>query len=370
MIFINAQVLDGDFRLRKADVEINGEKIVRLADKFSYTEQDLVVDCAGYTIVPGFVDIHVHGGAGADTCDADAEGLRAMAKFLLTKGVTSFCPTTMTVSDAEIEKSLAVVKVCMADTEGARIVGVNMEGPFISHAKKGAQGDEFIQPPDFDVFKAFYDGCGGIIKLVDIAPECDEKGGFIEQASKLCTVSVAHTATDYDGAKAAFAKGATHATHLFNAMSGMTHRAPGVVGAVFDSDTVCGELICDGIHIHPAVVRTVFKLMPGRVCVISDAMRLSGMEDGQGMLGVNLVTVKNGRATLPDGTIAGSVTNLHDELKNLVSWGIPFEEAVRAMTLTPARQIGMAHEIGSLAVGKRADMVVLDDKLEIVAVYH
>ena len=152
---------------------------------------------------------------------------------------------------------------------------------------------------------------------------------------------------------------------------GLAHRAPGVVGAVFDNENVCGELICDGIHIHPAVVRTTFKLMPERVCVISDAMRLSGVEDGgQGMLGVNMVTVKDGKATLPDGTIAGSVTNLHAELKNLVSWGIPLETAVRAMTLTPAKEIGMENEIGSLAPGKRADLVVLDENLEIVAVYH
>ena len=213
--------------------------------------------------------------------------------------------------------------------------------------------------------------CGGIIKLVDIAPECDVRGDFVEKASKLCTVSIAHTATDYDGAVDAFKKGVTHATHLYNAMSGLAHRAPGVVGAVFDNENVCGELICDGIHIHPAVVRTTFKLMPERVCVISDAMRLSGVEDGgQGMLGVNMVTVKDGKATLPDGTIAGSVTNLHAELKNLVSWGIPLETAVRAMTLTPAKEIGMENEIGSLAPGKRADLVVLDENLEIVAVYH
>lgn len=369
MILINAKVVDGEFCLKKADIEINDGLIVRFADKLSYKESDLVVDCEGYTIVPGFVDIHVHGGAGADTCDADVEGLRNMAKFLLTKGVTAFCPTTMTVSNEDIEKTLAVVKACMQD-EGTNIVGVNMEGPFISAKKKGAQGDEFIQAPDFNVFKKFYDGCGGIIKLVDIAPECDEKGGFIEQASKLCTVSVAHTATDYEGAKAAFEKGATHATHLFNAMSGLTHREPGVVGAVFDNENVYGELICDGIHIHPAVVRHVFNVMPERVCVISDAMRLSGMGDGEGMLGVNLVTVKNGKATLSDGTIAGSVTNLHDELKNLVSWGIPLEKAVRAMTLNPAKQIGMDQEIGSLEVGKRADLVVLDENLEIAAVYH
>ena len=274
MFLINANVLDDKFCLRKADIEIEDGNIVRLEDSLPYKEEDLVVDCAGYTIVPGFVDVHVHGGAGADSSDGDAEGLRNMAKFLLTKGVTSFCPTTMTVSDAEILKALETIRSCMDDKEGAKIVGVNLEGPFISPKKKGAQGDEFIQAPDYDVFKKYYDSCGGIIKLVDIAPECDVRGDFVEKASKLCTVSIAHTATDYDGAVDAFKKGVTHATHLYNAMSGLAHRAPGVVGAVFDNENVCGELICDGIHIHPAVVRTTFKLMPERVCVISDAMRL------------------------------------------------------------------------------------------------
>lgn len=368
MFLINAKVMDSDFCLKKADIEINDGRIVGFADKLPYKESDLVVDCEGYTIVPGFVDVHVHGGVGADACDADAEGLRNMAKFLLTKGVTAFCPTTMTVSNEDIEKSLAIVRECMQD-EGSNIVGVNLEGPFISAKRKGAQGDEFIQAPSFEVFKKFFDGCGGIIKLVDIAPECDEEG-FIEKASKFCTVSIAHTDTNYAGAKAAFEKGVKHATHLFNAMSGLTHREPGVVGAVFDTESVRGELICDGIHIHPAVVRHVFEFMPERICVVSDAMRLSGMGDGEGMLGVNHVTVKDGKATLADGTIAGSVSNLHDELKNLVSWGVPFEKAIKAMTLNPADQIGMADEIGSIAVGKRADLVVMDDNLEIVAVYH
>lgn len=370
MILMNAKVMDDTFCLKKADIEIDDGRIVRMADKLDYKESDLVVDCAGYTIVPGFVDIHVHGGAGTDTCDADADGLREMAKFLLTKGVTSFCPTTMTISEADIEKTLSVVRSCMDDTDGAKIVGVNMEGPFISAARKGAQGDEYILKPDFETFKRLNDSCGGIIKIVDVAPECDDDYAFIEQASKVCTVSVAHTAADYDIVKTAFEKGATHATHLFNAMSGLHHRNPGVVGAVFDTDGVGGELICDGIHIHPAVVRTVFKIMPERVCVISDAMRLSGVGDGEAMLGVNQVTVKNGKATLADGTIAGSITNLYDELKNLVSWGIPFEAAVRAMTLNPAKEIGMDKEIGSIAVGKRADLVVMDDNMEIVAVYH
>lgn len=370
MIFTNAKILDGDFRLRKADIEIEDEKIVRLAEKLSYTESDLVVDCEGYTIVPGFIDVHVHGGAGADVSDADIDGLREMAKFLLTKGVTSFCPTTMTVTDEVLTKSLEVIRACANDKEGSRIVGVNMEGPFLSQKKKGAHNEALLQKPDFEKFKAFNEVSGGLIRLIDVAPECDERGDFIEKAAEICTVSIAHTATGYDGAREAFKKGVTHATHLYNAMTGYSHREPGVVGAIFDTDTICGELICDGIHIHPAVVRTTFKAMPGRICIISDAMRMSGMEEGEGVLGVDLVTVKDGKATLPDGTIAGSVTNLHAELKNLVSWGIPFEDAVRAMTLTPAKEIGMDKEIGSLEVGKRADMVVLDENLEIVAVYH
>ena len=160
MFLINANVLDDKFCLRKADIEIEDGKIVRLEDSLPYKEEDLVVDCAGYTIVPGFVDVHVHGGAGADSSDGDAEGLRNMAKFLLTKGVTSFCPTTMTVSDAEILKALETIRSCMDDKEGAKIVGVNLEGPFISPKKKGAQGDEFIQAPDYDVFKKYYDSCG------------------------------------------------------------------------------------------------------------------------------------------------------------------------------------------------------------------
>ena len=245
----------------------------------------------------------------------------------------------------------------MGNEEGARIVGVNLEGPFISAAKKGAQGDEFIRKPDLAMFRRLYDGCGGIIRLVDIAPEEDDSG-FVEQAARLCTVSVAHTNADYDTAKRAFQRGATHATHLFNAMTGFTHRAPGV----------CGELICDGLHVHPAVVRTVFRLMPERVCVVSDAIRLSGIGDGEGTLGVNAVTVRNGKATLADGTLAGSVTNLYDEFRNLLEWGVAPQDALRAMTLTPARQIGLDGEIGSLAVGKRADIVVMDKDWNIMAV--
>lgn len=374
MLLIHANYLDEDFRLVQGDIEIEDGKILRVGKDLPRKEEDLAVDCAGsYTVVPGFVDVHIHGCAGADTCDATREALEAMAAFLLAHGVTSFCPTTMTTSRETIQAALLAAKDMMDHPMegGARVVGVNMEGPFIAKERKGAQKEEDILPPDFPLFQRFYEESGGIVRLVDVAPE--QPGGldFVEKASQLCTVSIAHTTADYDQAKAAFDKGVTHATHLFNAMSGLHHRKPGVVGAVFDDSRVRGELICDGFHIHPAVLRAAFRLLGDRALIVSDSMRANGMPEGEAFdLGGQMVTVHQGKALLPDGTIAGSVTNLHQEIKNLVSFGVPFEQAVKAATLLPARAIGLDGEIGSIAPGKRADLVVLDEKLDIAAVYH
>ena len=374
MLLIHANYLDEDFRLVQGDIEIEDGKILRVGKDLPRKEEDLAVDCAGsYTVVPGFVDVHIHGCAGADTCDATREALEAMAAFLLAHGVTSFCPTTMTTSRETIQAALLAAKDMMDHPMegGARVVGVNMEGPFIAKERKGAQKKEDILPPDFPLFQRFYEESGGIVRLVDVAPE--QPGGleFVEKASQLCTVSIAHTTADYDQAKAAFDKGVTHATHLFNAMSGLHHRKPGVVGAVFDDSRVRGELICDGFHIHPAVLRAAFRLLGDRALIVSDSMRANGMPEGEAFdLGGQMVTVHQGKALLPDGTIAGSVTNLHQEIKNLVSFGVPFEQAVKAATLVPARAIGLDGEIGSIAPGKRADLVVLDENLDIAAVYH
>ena len=374
MLLIHANYLDEDFRLVQGDIEIEDGKILRVGKDLPRKEEDLAVDCAGsYTVVPGFVDVHIHGCAGADTCDATREALEAMAAFLLAHGVTSFCPTTMTTSRETIQAALLAAKDMMDHPMegGARVVGVNMEGPFIAKERKGAQKEEDILPPDFPLYQQFYEESGGIVRLVDVAPE--QPGGldFVEKASQLCTVSIAHTTADYDQAKAAFDKGVTHATHLFNAMSGLHHRKPGVVGAVFDDSRVRGELICDGFHIHPAVLRAAFRLLGDRALIVSDSMRANGMPEGEAFdLGGQMVTVHQGKALLPDGTIAGSVTNLHQEIKNLVSFGVPFEQAVKAATLLPARAIGLDGEIGSIAPGKRADLVVLDENLDIAAVYH
>lgn len=372
MIIKNAKIVDDAFRLRQADIEIDDGVIVRVEDDISYTDKDIVIDSAGYTVVPGFIDVHIHGCVGCDTGDCDKESIAKMADYLISKGVTTFCPTTMTVSLNTISKMIAAIKAYMDNPgEGATVAGVNLEGPFLSKAKKGAQNEKFLRSPDFEAFKKLFDECGGIIKIVDIAPE--EEGGmdFARKAKELCTVSIAHTAADYDTAVESFDNGITHATHLFNGMTGFSHREPGVVGAVFDDDRVTGELICDGCHIKPAVVRTAFKVMGDRIAVISDALMMSGMPEGtESSLGGQHVSVKNGTAVLDSGTIAGSITNLHQELKNLVSWGIPLETAVKAMTLNPAKQLKMDHSIGSIKAGKKADLVILDENLDIAAVYH
>ena len=372
MFLVNAAYLDQDFRLVRGDLEIEGGRIRQAGEKLSWSKNALVVDCQGHTIVPGFVDVHIHGCAGADTCDGKRESIDAMAEFLLTKGVTAFCPTTMTVDRAEIEAALLAAKACVDQPgPGARVVGVNMEGPFIAAARKGAQKEEAILPPDPELFRHFQELSGGIVRLVDIAPEQPGGLAFIREVKDLCAVSIAHTTANYDQAKESFDAGITHANHLFNAMSGLHHRDPGVVGAVFDDSRVYAELICDGFHIHPAVLRAAFQVLGDRALVISDSMRANGMPEGEPFdLGGQMVTVREGKATLADGTIAGSVSNLHQEVKNLVSFGIPLEQAVKAASLIPARSIGLEEEIGSIAPGKRADLVVLDENLDIVAVYH
>lgn len=373
MFLINAAYYDKDFHLAHGDIEIDGGRIRQVGGKLAYKKEDLAVDCGGYTIVPGFVDIHIHGCDGADACDGTREALDTMARFLLQRGVTSFCPTTMTVGGDVLQKALLAAKECASRPleDGARVVGVNMEGPFISVEKRGAQKAEHIVAPDFELFKRYYDMAGGLVKLVDIAPEQPGGYAFAEKAKGLCTVSIAHTTAGFEEARAAFDSGVSHATHLFNAMSGLNHRAPGVVGAVLADKRVRAELICDGVHIHPAVLQTAFAVLGDRAVVISDSMRANGMPEGEPFdLGGQQVTVREGKAVLADGTIAGSVTDLHTEVKNLVAWGVPLGQALKAASLTPARAIGLDKEIGSIEPGKRADLVVLDGSLEIVGVYH
>lgn len=361
MIIKNAIVLDDSFHPVSADLRIEADKIAEIAPGLSGGEE---IDLSGCVVAPGFVDVHIHGCVGADTSDADADGLDRMCAHLATNGVTSFCPTTMTLSHEQIAKTLGVVKDRMDHPpEGARIAGVNMEGPYISAHKKGAQAGEFVRNPDYEEFKELDDGCGGIIRIVDIAPECAGAEEMIPKAAQLCTVSIAHTEADYECAKHAFELGVTHVTHLYNAMPGLTHRSPGVVGAVLDDERVRAEVICDGFHISPAVLRVTFAALgENRSVIVSDSMRAAGEPDGTYTLGGQTVFVKNGQARLEDGTIAGSTTNLHQEVKNLIQWGVPFRQVIKSATINPAREIRMDDRIGSIKAGKYADLVVFDSE--------
>jgi N-acetylglucosamine-6-phosphate deacetylase len=329
------------------------------------------LDLNGAYVIPGLVDVHTHGNSGADFSDGDLNGLRTMGKYLAAKGVTSFAPASMTLPYSVLEKAFATAVEYNQDSAAgqARLMGIQMEGPFFSEKKKGAQNGAYLRQPDFQAFEKLYNGCGGLIRIVDVAPELDGAADFAQRASKLCTVSVAHTDADYDQAAAVFQSGATHLTHLFNAMPSIHHRKPGVIGAASERECVVAELICDGLHVHPSAVRMAFKLFPGRLCLVSDALRCCGMPDGEYELGGQQVFLKDSIARLEDGTIAGSASNLYSCMLNAINFGIPAAEAINAATIIPAGEIGRQAEIGSIEAGKLADFVVCDEQLQPRAVY-
>ena len=328
-------------------------------------------DASGCYVIPGLTDLHFHGCMGKDFSDADPEGLEIMAKYELSQGVTQICPAGMTLLEEQLTKVCQVAAAHRdANKPGAELCGINLEGPFLSTAKKGAQKADWIHAPDVPMFRRLMAASKGLVKLVSIAPEEPGAMEFIEAVEGEVTVSIAHTTADYDTAMEAFRLGARQVTHLFNAMPPFSHRAPGVVGAALDTPICNVELICDGVHIHPSVVRATFKMFgPKRVILVSDTMRAAGMPDGDYTLGGQPVKVKGKYATLADGTLAGSVTNLMNCMRTAVSFGIPLEDAVWAAAVNPARAIGIFSRMGSLEPGKRANVVVLDQNLELKDVF-
>ena len=319
------------------------------------------VDLQGATVIPGLVDVHIHGAMGYDFSDGDAAGVQAMAAYLGKEGITSFAPASMTLPYETLEKAYAVAAdfTKTAPAGCARLMGIHMEGPYFSEKKKGAQNGAYLKNPDFAGFEKLFHDCGGLIAIADVAPELPGAEEFVRQASKLCTVSVAHTDSDYDHAKAAFSAGATHLTHLYNAMPGIHHRNPGVIPAAVENASVRAELICDGMHVHPASVRLAFAMFGAdRMVLISDALRCLGMPDGEYELGGQQVFLNGNIAKLADGTIAGAATNLYIGMRNAMAFGIPEADAVRAATYNPACAIGADEKVGSIENGKKADFIV------------
>ncbi len=327
------------------------------------------LDAGGGFLIPGLVDIHTHAAVGEDASDGSAAGMVKMSRYYAAGGVTSWCPTTMTLREPELTRAMETVRDFVPPEDGAKAAGVNLEGPFLSRAKCGAQNPDYLHVPDADMFHRLNEASGGRVRLVSIAPEEPGAVAFIREVSRFCTVSVGHTTADYAAAMAAYEAGASHTTHLFNAMPPLGHRAPGVIGAAFDAGATV-ELITDGLHIDPAVVRMTHRLFGDRLVLISDSLRCAGMPDGEYELGGQPITMSGGRATLTGtDTLAGSSIHLLDGLRRAVSFGIPLEQAVLAVTLTPASVIGMADTIGSIAPGKWADLVLLDQSLELRAVF-
>lgn len=367
MLFKNANIFLSD-RFQRGSFRVeNGV----FADILDTVPPEDGVELGGATVIPGLVDIHTHGNSGADFSDGDCEGLKTMAAYSAKNGVTSFAPTSMTLPYETLARAFAAGRR-LADERPAgcaRLMGVHMEGPFFSEKKKGAQNAAYLRLPDAAAFAALQAGCGDLVRIVDVAAELPGAEAFVREASKSCVVSLAHTDADYEAACRAFDAGARHVTHLFNAMPPLHHRKPGVIGAAAERENVVVELIGDGLHIHPSVIRLAFRLFPDRLCVISDSLRCCGMPDGEYELGGQPVWLKGRLAALADGTIAGSASNLYDCLLTVVGCGVPVEAAVRAVTLLPARELGREDVIGSIAPGKYADFVVCNPDLSRRAVY-
>lgn len=368
MILKNVCYYDENFQKQMGDIVVENGKFAFLGQTDASGK-----DMHFCTAVPGFIDTHIHGAAGGDFCDCRVESLQKIADYLARNGVTAFCPTTMTLGEETLASILALGARCSAALPGARILGFHLEGPFIAMSKKGAQNPAYVRPGTAAEFDRLNEASDGRVKVITIAPEAFDSAGFIRHAvSAGCHVSVGHTAATYEQAAAAYAQGADRATHLFNAMTPLQHRAPGVVGAALEKDEVYCELICDGHHLAPAVLRTVFKTLgKDRAVVISDSMKAAGLQPGQYDLGGQDVFVdeKQDVARLADGTIAASITNVFQEFKNLLAFGIDFETALRACTINPARSVGCDAFTGSIAVGKDADLVILNDRLDVEQVY-
>ncbi|WP_026488372.1 N-acetylglucosamine-6-phosphate deacetylase [Butyrivibrio sp. XBB1001] len=405
MIIKNVRIFNKDSKFEIGDIVIENDRITKVITdedgegslfENATQENDEIIDGQGLMAIPGFVDIHFHGAMGHDFCNADLEGLKEIARYELLHGITSICPATMTFPEDMLKEIMSTVRDFVIEGNAYKhdrsdetddidekslngengytsksmstLVGVNMEGPFISEKKIGAQNPQYVQKPDVGMFERLYEASGRLIKLVDIAPETEGAMEFIEKCKDKVNISIAHTDCDFETADMAFKAGARHVTHLYNAMNPIHHRKPGPIIAALENRAEV-ELIADGIHVDSAMVRFTFSSFgKDKVILISDSMEATGLPDGEYQLGGQPV-IKNGKlATLKDkgDTVAGSVTNLFDCMKTAVfDMGVELERVILSATLNPAKSIGIDGDVGSIEEGKVANILLVDDNLNL-----
>ena len=360
-----------------ADILLGGSADWAKRCKNDCKEDHEILDGRGKYLIPGMIDIHLHGCKGYDFCDGSLEAVERIAEYQASVGVTTMALATMTLPMDLLQVVLAQgAAYCERKAQGeytayADLAGINMEGPFISQEKCGAQNTEYIKKPQTELFESFQDSAKGLVKYMGVAPETEGTLEFIQKIKDQVKLSIAHSNACYEEARAAFGAGACHVTHLYNGMSAFSHREPGIVGAVNDCKEVEAELIADGVHVHPSIIRATFQMLgKDRIILISDSIRAAGMEPGEYELGGQKITLQKNRAVISGTeTIAGSVASLPESLRYVVKEaGIPLEVAVQCVTKNPARSLGIYEECGSISVGKKADLVLLNEELNVTAV--
>ena len=353
------------------------EKILEILDEEEALKlpETTFIDAEGKLVMPGLVDVHRHGCGGDDTCNNTEGGIRNMSRMMVKYGTTSWLPTTMTMPLDYLRTTFNQIRQAMKESKedpaawgGSQVLGANMEGPFINIARKGAQNGDYVIKPDFEYTKEHED----VIRLVTIASEVEGGLEYVKRVSEETNIhcSLGHTMAGYEDALQCFAAGADHVTHMFNAQSGLHHRDPGVAGAALANPKVYTELICDTFHIHPGVYQVVCNCKKDHLVLITDSMEAGGLPDGEYALGGQKVYKKGIECRLADGTIAGSVLNLNEGVRNLyqyTDWDI--SKCVNAASLYPAASIGVDDVKGSLEKGKDADIVIADDDFNIIKTY-
>ena len=355
-IILANQILTGQVLLYNETIE----KIIP-EDFFSADSVDLVIDAAGKYVSAGFINLHIHGCCGFDTMDDTPEALDTIREGMAQSGVTAFLPTTMTYDFPTIYRSFDQIRAAMGKKIGAQILGCHVEGPFISEVYKGAQSSKYIIAPDFSYLEPYKD----IIKIVTIAPEKLVGDRFINECKKNhIVVSMGHSSATYEEAMAAIAAGVGQVTHLFNGLQPLHHRRPSVVGAALDTAVTC-EIIADNVHVHPAMQRLVYKIKgKEQLILITDSMRACMLPDGESELGGQVVIVKDQIARLRDGTIAGSVLTMNEAIRRFwLNTGVPLQDVIRLVTINPAKELLLDDKMGSIAVGKEANLTIFDDNI-------